>query len=334
MGCEASHNNLKNKQSVIRKRTISNRKAGQGKAGGGPAQEEFVAEDGRQLTKEEMQKVERQRSSVAKRHKTVPVSNNFNNENIADIANSFAGLSDREVAGETPDEVILFETDRYSTHDWTPLQFAIFNQNLPAVRYLVEHKQVNARLQSRKRELERDDTVFDAEIFPLILALHNKDQAMLDYLWNLNELWDYEHLILTINIVFSRSFWLEGIKIIVGSEASQDIYNSLNYDQRKEFMQEMWYRYLAYADEIIQENVKKTLGQRPYNLVALHFLMSEQKADDIPLIKEYLENIAPEDYAKLKYESHRQFFRGWERTLESYVKLTGDFKDIAKKAEK
>jgi len=142
-----------------------------------------------------------------------------------------------------PEEVLLFDKDRYFTQDWTPLLFAIYNKNLRAVRYFIESKLVNPRYSTKRRTKKDGDTKYDAEIFPLILTMHNEDDAMLDYIWSMNEIWTYEHLKLVLQTLFSRTHWAKGIKIILGCEASQDEYNALPYSQKKQFLIELFYRY-------------------------------------------------------------------------------------------
>jgi hypothetical protein len=253
---------------------------------------------------------------------------------INDISKEFTGKDDNKIVGPTPEEVMLFSKDSYSTSDWTPLLFAINNKNINAVRYFIEFKKVNPRLQTKKRTLGRDETEFDAEIFPLILAINNQDEDMLDYFWGMNELWDYEHLKVVLQVIFSRTVWVKGIEILLGSQATQDIYNGLSYKDKKQFLIELYYRYLHQANETIQQKIREVSTQRPYALVVLHFLMSEKNIMNKLLIKQACDNIVMEDYAKMKYEADAEFITVWNTINSDFETLGNEFISTAKHVKK
>ena len=255
-------------------------------------------------------------------------------KSIDEIAKSFAGKDDLQTVGKTPEEVKLFSKDTYSTSDWTPLLFAINNKNIDSVRYLVEYKKVNPRLQTRKRTLGRDETEFDAEVFPLILAINNQDEDMLDYFWGMNELWDYEHLKVVLQVIFSRTVWVRGIEILLGSQATQDIYNGLSYKDKKQFLIELYYRYLHQSNEEIQQKIREVSTQRPYALVVMHFLMAEKDIMNKVLIKQACDNMIMEDYAKMKYEADADFISVWNTTNGDFEALDKEFASTAKHVKK
>lgn len=263
------------------------------------------------------------------------VSDNYNKDKIEDIAASYKGKDYKQIVGDMPETVTLFEKDTYSTKGWTPVQFAIYNKNIRAVRFFIEHEQVNRRLTTRKREIGKDETVYHAEVFPLVLAVHNQDDQMLDYLWSMNELWEYEHLAIILQIIFIRTFWIKGLEILLGSEATQDIYNSLSYPERKQLMVELFYRYLHQSPEQIKKTIRKASVQRPYSIIVMHFLMSEG-TDNINnhLIKKCCDNITTEDYAKMKYESGSTYMSEWNATLEAFQKREDDGSKVVKTVTK
>ena len=226
-------------------------------------------------------------------------------------------------------DVILFQKDLYSTHKWTPLLFWIHNDDLPAVRYYIEHKQVNKRLATKKKELRQDETEYEAEIFPLILAISNESEAMFDYFWYLNELWNYEHLKLAIQVIFSRTMWVKGVEIILSAEATQDIYNSLSYKEKKQFLVEVFYRYLHHSNDKMKQVIRECLIKRPYSIISMHFLLTELQEKNIPAIRAALEEITIEDYAKMKYNADKEFMESWNTAIkkfeeqgEAYAKIT------------
>lgn len=264
----------------------------------------------------------------------VIVSNTYNKEKIEDIVASFKDMDDKKIIGNITKNVLLFGKDYYPTKDWSLMQFAIYNKQIRAVRYFIEYKKVNRRLSTKKRSLKRDETTVDAEVFPLILAIHNQDDSMLDYLWSMNELWDYEHLKVVLQTIFSRTFWWKGVEILLGSEATQDIYNALSYSEKKQFIVELFYRYLLQSNEDIKKTIRKRSVQRPYSLVAMHFLMNEAEAANIPLIKEACDNITVEDYGKMKYESGKEFMTSWLETLTKFEKLEGEFPKISRSVDR
>lgn len=206
-------------------------------------------------------------------------------EDINKIVAEFKDMSDAKVAGEMPQSILLFKKYKYSTKNWTPILFSIHNKRFRAVRYFVEHKKVNRRLATINREIKSDQTEYEREILPVLLALSNEDEIMLEYLWSMNELWGIEHLKLVFSNLFSHTSWAKGIEIILDSEATQDIYNGLSYEEKKQFMIEMNYRYLHLSTEEIKKSIRKMMQMSPYALITMHFLMAEQNKDNTPFIK-------------------------------------------------
>jgi hypothetical protein len=259
----------------------------------------------------------------------IAVSNTYNKEKLSDIVSEFQNKDDKKVCGPTPESVYLFEKDYYSTKDWTPVQFAIYNKNIRAVRYFIEHKRHNRRLSTRKKILGADETKYDAEAFPLIIAISNQDHAMLDYLWSMNELWDYEHLKYVLQIIFTRNLWADGMKIFLGSEATQDIYNSLSYNEKKQFILELFYRYLHYAPEGIKEFIKEVATQKTYSLIAIHYMMTEEDPEVCYLIEQALKNVTFDAYARMKYESDKEFMKFWNIILSEFKEKGGAFQNTS-----
>lgn len=264
----------------------------------------------------------------------IVVSNNFNTEDINSIVEGYKNEKDRDVCGDTPESVLLFDKDNYNTENWSNVLFAINNKDLRAVRYFIEHKRYHRRLSTRKRELGIDETIYDAEVFCLIIAISNQDKAMLDYLWSMNELWDYEHLKIVLQVIFTRNLWTEGMQILLGSEATQDIFNSLSYMEKKQFILELFYRYLHYAPEDIQEYIKSVSLQQPYSLIAMLHLMTEHDPKSIDLIEEAMEYITLQDYAKMKYEAELEFIKDYNGIYNQFIVRTEEFEDIAKQVKK
>jgi hypothetical protein len=141
---------------------------------------------------------------------------------IDDIAKEFMGRTDDSIVGAKPKDVVLFEVDHYSTEEWSNLLFAIYNKNINVVRYFIEYKKMNPRTNSKRKTHLVDDTEYDLEVFPLIIALSNKDEDMLDYLWGLTELWGFTHFQIVLHASFARVNFMKGVDILLGSEATQD----------------------------------------------------------------------------------------------------------------
>ena len=238
---------------------------------------------------------------------------------ITDIKVEFKDKTDEEIVGDMPEEVKLFGKDIYSTKNWTPVLFAIYNKNIKAVRYYIEIMKANPRYATKRKDRKSDDTIYDQESFPLILILHNEDAEMLDYIWSMNELWDFEHLKVVLQTLFSRTHWAHGIDIILMSDASQDEYNALPYGLKNAFLIELFYRYLYQSTEEIKKLIRKSLVERPYALMSLYFLMAEKREENDTLIKEALSNITMEDYAKMRCESGKEFMDSWIATLSDFT---------------
>lgn len=129
----------------------------------------------------------------------------------------------------------------------------------------------------------------------------------------MNELWDYEHLKVVLQVIFTRNLWTEGMKILLGSEATQDIYCSLSYAEKKQFMLELFYRYLHYAPQDIKDYIKQVSLENPYSLIAMEHIMTEDDPKSIQFIEDVMNYITVEDYAKMKYEADIDFLKEWNR---------------------
>lgn len=95
----------------------------------------------------------------------IVVSDNFNKDDISKIAEEYKGLKDTEVSGNRPKSATLFDKDTYDTEDWSNVLFAIYNKDLKALRYFIEHQRYHRRLSTRKRKLGMDETIYEAEAF-------------------------------------------------------------------------------------------------------------------------------------------------------------------------
>ena len=148
--------------------------------------------------------------------------------------------------------------------------------------------------------------------------MHNEDAEALEYLWSINGLWGFQHLQLVMQSLFSKTHWIEGILIILSSHTSQDVYNALSYKAKKQFFEELFFRYSNKSDENAKDLIRECLIQRPYALMSLHFLMAEKKLDNDPFIKKALSNIQMEDYKKMELESDNEFMGSWFATLNDF----------------
>jgi hypothetical protein len=74
------------------------------------------------------------------------------------------------------------------------------------------------------------------ECLSLILAINNQDSLMLNYLFNeLKYLWTSRHLGFMLE-GSSEESWEEGIRSFLGGTCAHYLYNSMNYDQKLDFI--------------------------------------------------------------------------------------------------
>ena len=234
----------------------------------------------------EIRKSESTKKKKAPEEINIKMDRGYSKTTMDEISKNYNGKEHMSIVGKTPKEIYLFNKDSYLTASWTPLMFAIHNSNIDAVRYFLEDQKQNVRIESKNRNASRDETEFDAEVFPLILAINNQNEDMLDYLWGMNELWDSEHLKIVLQIIFSRTVWLNVVEILLGSEATQDIYNGLSHADRKQFLIELFYRYLQQSNDQIKFKTRELCVMRPYALISMHFLIAEKNPENRSLISQ------------------------------------------------
>ena len=353
MGCTASK--PKKSEAPLRKRSTLNKNSMKNEKGKAPtapavsineadksysegvmAAKQRIAKDqtnaefqGKSANKQSADATDTSKTEPAKEKKSSKAKQAPKQEDISVIVAEFKDMKDAKIVGDMPQSILLFNKHRYSTKYWTSILFSIHNKAIKAVRYFVEHKKVNRRLSTINRQIKPDQTEYEREILPLLLAMSNEDEVMFEYLWSMNELWGIEHLKLVLSNLFSHTSWAKGIEILLDSEATQDIYNGLSYTEKKQFMIEINYRYLAQATDEIKKTIRKMMLHTPYALVTLQFLMAEMNKDNTPFIKKCL-HIPASDYAKMKYEANKEYLEEWSKTLEKFQSLNGDFTKIAK----
>ena len=238
-----------------------------------------------------------------------------------------------EAFEDMPETVKLFGKDKYFTKYWTPTLYAIWNKQIREVKYLFESKGLNPKYTTKRKQAKADDTRYQQEVFPLIIAIHNEDEKMLEYLWSINGLWGFDHLTLILHSLFSRTDWVKGIQIILSSQTSQDVYNARTYEFKNQFIHELFYRYSSQLGKDKNNQIRECLVERPYALMSLYSLMTDKKIENDPLIMKALSNIKMEDYAKMKISSEKEFMDSWLLTFNDFTKKNQPYTNLANTVE-
>ena len=128
---------------------------------------------------------------------------------------------------------------------WNPMHFAVFFKHLPLVKYFIEELKVNVSITLPKTyaESEKDPTNHaqfpEDKIMCLMIAYHNKDGQMLQYL--LERLWYFWSYSFVNHLLKGESStemepWDEAIPIILQSKTLHAYFQNLSYKKRKRWV--------------------------------------------------------------------------------------------------
>lgn len=124
---------------------------------------------------------------------------------------------------------VLLGKERFSIHRWNALQFAIKAKSLKSVKYFCEKLNIHITSALRAPSIDEYCSVVEsrpeeAECFPLLIALNNRDFKMLEYLWNnLAYIWDNFHLLYFVEQM-GKYDYQDGIKFVMESEKANQIF--------------------------------------------------------------------------------------------------------------
>lgn len=153
-----------------------------------------------------------------------------------------------------------------------------------------------------------------AETFAILLAINNRNEEMLKFLWSdLRLLWDSFHLAYIISELASARF-VEGIKILLSSQTSHEIYMSMHSAEKLRFLrsalatdkrnQRKW------ALEVKEALKEELTRQNPYATVALFVLLNDasQGSDSCASfnlnrlhLERALQNVDAFEYARFRH---------------------------------
>jgi len=108
----------------------------------------------------------------------------------------------------------------------------------------LEEVQKNPRLATRSPDINADFTEADYDIFPLMIALSNRDLPMFKYFWENHALWDETHLYSVFEILFCKAEWNEVLTYILKSGTTRDIFHAMSFEDREKYIEEMFRRYI------------------------------------------------------------------------------------------
>ena len=123
---------------------------------------------------------------------------------------------------------------------WNPVLLSILYKDLASLQFFLEKLNVNAKLALRAPPVSAftkmiEHTHHETETFPLMLTLHNRDAATLEYLWTKHQkLWDNFHLPFLVQ-AFTKFKWIKGLEIIINSNTAKKIYSAMFPDDKYAF---------------------------------------------------------------------------------------------------
>ena len=96
---------------------------------------------------------------------------------------------------------------------------------------------------------------------------------MFEYFWDMHYLWDASHLYAIVEVIFTKTTWAEALKYLMSSPTTHDIFFSLNFKEREEFIDELFRRYIANAPSKMTQGMFERVLQSPYCIIGIKGLM-------------------------------------------------------------
>jgi len=123
---------------------------------------------------------------------------------------------------------------------WNPVLLAVLYKDIASLRYFLEQLHTHPKLALRAPPIAQyskmqESSPQESECFPLMVAIHNRDKAILTYLWTeQGKLWDNFHLQYVLEVC-GRAVYTEGIQIILHSETARLIFKGMGVAEKLEF---------------------------------------------------------------------------------------------------
>lgn len=254
---------------------------------------------------------------------------------VESIMHEYQIKSVSDIISPEAKEVTLFKREFHNTNLWNPLHFAIYNGKLSTVKKFLEDLGENHRLATRLRSENSDYTSADNEIFPLCIACSNKDMGMFSYFWEQHYMWDSSHLFSLLETIFTKTQWNEALMYVLKAQTTEDIFYTLNFEERELFIEELFRRYVQNAEEEMTEGIYEILLATPYAIITIKGFLTAgsvdkkkskiQKANE-KMVKRCTAGISAFDYGDLMFNASEEYRNKWLVALD-------DFKDSSSKAQ-
>jgi hypothetical protein len=179
----------------------------------------------------------------------------------------------------------LLRREVYDTSNWNLLLIAIAYDHLVAIRLFAVTLKAHLRIALRTPPIASFSKVQEsdpaqAETFALLLAINNRSESMLKFLWNdLRLLWDSFHLVYVISELASQRF-VEGIRVLLRSTTTHEIYMSMHAAEKVAFLKTALatdkVRQRKWTLEVKEALKEELTGAHPYATCALFILLNDQ----------------------------------------------------------
>ncbi len=137
-----------------------------------------------------------------------------------------------------------------------------------------------------------------------------------------------------LEVIFTKSDWNEILQYVLKSQTTEDIFYTMDFDERELFIEELFRRYIQNSPEEMTEGIYEILLAPPFAIITVKgFLTSGtadgkkskvQKANEM-MVSKCTSGISAFDYGDLMFNATDDYRNKWMMALD-------DFKDSSKKA--
>ena len=206
-------------------------------------------------------------------------------------------------------EFALLSREMYSLQNWNMLLVAVAFNHLAAIRYFTKELECHLRVSLRSPPVNafskmQESSPQQAEAFALLVAVNNRNNEMLAFLWNeLRLLWDSYHLEYLVEELSAAKF-KEGIRTVLRSQTAHEIYMGMRAQDKIEMLQNLLVLRQSKRSLEVMETLKDEMTQHPYATVALFVLVNDPKQQytlHANHLDKCLEQVDAAEYARYKF---------------------------------
>ena len=169
----------------------------------------------------------------------------------------------------------------------------------------------------KKPESGKPETAQEAaeqQVYSLMIAVANKDLAMLEELWGTITPWDQTHFVKLVETLVAER-WQQGLTSILKSYTTDVVFNSQSLNLQASIMSEIFKMKHTCTDKEVSKAFEDCLTQKPFTIISVYTALENNKDYGMSVtdIKSFVERahlgISEFEYGHLKFSTLNTLLR-------------------------